>query len=449
MKESRNYSEAPPGSRSKAGDKGTNGWRVRLKNHLRTMGYSEGSEALKPGVDSIRCVAAFGVSGAGGPMPFQDRIQNAFGAHDLSKVRTRTGGSAKEAAEALSATAYTTGEDVAFARPPDLHTAAHEAAHVVQQRGGVQLKGGVGSPGDAYERHADAVADKVVRGESAEELLSRVTGQGGTVANHAMQSKAVQFLGTPLDKDLAPDAERPAFGETKGEQRRYSVEQYIAMWEKEQKRKMTQEEKETLYRGCIGITALNLRSGGNPLDAAEKIYGTFEQAHDAMVARNRVLDWLSGLPFVGSLVGKSRYVLFAKLFWSNQSPDWEDRLKPDEKAFRPDPRTGEVDMSDYAYHARSRWKTDPSTGERMRWSYVNFDYGFWDEASQSFWHANHKQYKVPKKAAENPMIVYQSTKEKFTKGYIDFDRIVFCIARAENYDPRLAAIAYAGEVDHD
>jgi hypothetical protein len=39
---------------------------------------------------------------------------------------------------------YATGNHVAFKGAPNLHTAAHEAAHVVQQRGGVQLKGGVG-----------------------------------------------------------------------------------------------------------------------------------------------------------------------------------------------------------------------------------------------------------------------------------------------------------------
>jgi hypothetical protein len=45
----------------------------------------------------------------------------------------------------------------------DLHTVAHEEAHVVQQRSGVQLKGGVGEVGDAYEQQADEVADRVVR----------------------------------------------------------------------------------------------------------------------------------------------------------------------------------------------------------------------------------------------------------------------------------------------
>ena len=84
----------------------------------------------------------------------------------------------------MGARAYAAGNRVAFASAPDLHLAAHEVAHVVQQRGGVQLSGGVGAAGDIYERHADAVADRVVRGESAEALLdqhapARSSGGGG------------------------------------------------------------------------------------------------------------------------------------------------------------------------------------------------------------------------------------------------------------------------------
>jgi hypothetical protein len=62
----------------------------------------------------------------------------------------------------------------------DLHTTAHEAAHTVQQKAGVQLSGGIGQSGDRYERHADAVADTVVAGESAEPLLDGFSGGGGT-----------------------------------------------------------------------------------------------------------------------------------------------------------------------------------------------------------------------------------------------------------------------------
>ena len=40
------------------------------------------------------------------------------------------------------------------------------------------------------------------------------------------------------------------------------------------------------------------------------------------------------------------------------------------------------------------------------------------------------------------MKVYQSTKEKFAAGYIDFDRIVYCAAIAKNYNPQGAAGAH-------
>ena len=57
--------------------------------------------------------------------------------------------------------------------------AAHEAAHVVQQRSGVSLYGGVGRAGDRYERQADTVADRVASGRPAHDLLagSRAAGR--------------------------------------------------------------------------------------------------------------------------------------------------------------------------------------------------------------------------------------------------------------------------------
>ena len=70
-----------------------------------------------------------------------------------------------------------------------MNTAAREAAHVVQQRSGVQLKGGVGEAGDAYERHADAVADRVVAGRSAEALLDGGAAGGPTQAIQRKETK--------------------------------------------------------------------------------------------------------------------------------------------------------------------------------------------------------------------------------------------------------------------
>ncbi|WP_428267601.1 DUF4157 domain-containing protein [Haliangium sp.] len=129
----------------------------------------------------IHAAASAGVSGSGGALPHLDTIQSAFGGHDVSGVQAHVGGKAADAAGSIGAVAYATGNDIAFAQTPDLHTAAHEAAHVIQQRGGVQLADGVGQSGDHYEQHADRVADAVVRGDSAEGLLDQMSGGAGAV----------------------------------------------------------------------------------------------------------------------------------------------------------------------------------------------------------------------------------------------------------------------------
>jgi hypothetical protein len=126
--------------------------------------------------------AALATSGAAGALPHGDAIQRSFGRHDVSRLRAYTDGAAQAGAEAMGAEAFAVGDQVGFAGAPSLHTAAHEAAHAVQQRAGVQLSGGVGHEGDAYERHADAVADLVVRGRSAEALLDEHA--GGDIKYH-------------------------------------------------------------------------------------------------------------------------------------------------------------------------------------------------------------------------------------------------------------------------
>jgi len=134
--------------------------------------------------DGVHAAATRGLSGGGGgALPHGDRIQTAFGRHDVSNVQAHSGSNANEATAAMGASAYATGSNVVLGSGgQDIHTVAHEAAHVVQQRGGVQLAGGVGTSGDAYERHADAVADAVVQGKSAEGLLNQRAG-GGVAGN--------------------------------------------------------------------------------------------------------------------------------------------------------------------------------------------------------------------------------------------------------------------------
>lgn len=146
----------------------------------------------------VHKIAAEGLTGTAARLPHLDAIQKSFGRHDVSSVQAHTGGAAQSAADQMNAEAYATGNAVAFRGPPSLHTAAHEAAHVVQQRAGVHLKDGVGAAGDAYERHADAVADAVVQGRSAEALLSRGPSHADGAGEQAVQREEKK------EKDASP-----------------------------------------------------------------------------------------------------------------------------------------------------------------------------------------------------------------------------------------------------
>lgn len=117
-----------------------------------------------------------------------ERVQRAFGHHDISSIAIAHSVSR---ADAFGAAAMAQGESITLGSASDLHTLAHEAAHVVQQRAGVSLQGGVGSEGDRYERNADAVADLVVQGRSAESLLDQFTG-GRALGKTAAPGQGVQ-----------------------------------------------------------------------------------------------------------------------------------------------------------------------------------------------------------------------------------------------------------------
>lgn len=150
--------------------------------------FEMASSSPAQGAGTVHDAASAGISGTGGALPHLGTIQSLFGRHDVSGIKAHQDGAAAEACDAMGARAFATGSDVAFRGTPDLHTTAHEAAHVVQQKGGVQLAGGVGQSGDRYEQHADAVADSVVAGRSAEGLLDQMAGGGGG------SSGAVQHL---------------------------------------------------------------------------------------------------------------------------------------------------------------------------------------------------------------------------------------------------------------
>lgn len=157
------------------------------------------------GIDDPLAIAARGVSSAGDRLPYLDAIQRAFGRHSVEDVRAQVGGDAEDAAAELGAEAYAFGDHVAFRTAPSLYVAAHEAAHVIQQRAGIRVPGGVGRVDDAWERHADAVAERVVRGESAEGLLDELTGAASIAARpHDRGRAAARSSSSPT----APEARR-------------------------------------------------------------------------------------------------------------------------------------------------------------------------------------------------------------------------------------------------
>src|SRR5262245_25820596 len=166
----------------------------------------------------IARTAGAGVAGAGEQLPHLAAIQHSFGDHDVSSVRAQVGGPAATAAAAIGADAYATGNRVAFAGAPDLHTAAHEAAHVVQNRAGEGVPraadGALTSPGDAHEQHADAVADRVVRGESAAALLDAAPAGGAIARKPAVETPdspaaAMTELRAQLDGGITKPARIP------------------------------------------------------------------------------------------------------------------------------------------------------------------------------------------------------------------------------------------------
>jgi hypothetical protein len=156
---------------------------------------------------TVHAAASRGVATPSSPLPFSDTIQRAFGRHDVSAIQAHTGPDAAASAQAMGADAYATADHVVLGRGADLHTVAHEAAHVVQQRGGVQLKGGVGAAGDTYERHADAVADRVVAGQSAEDLLDQVPSAARPEPRR--RSSARRARTTPRSSSIKPASREP------------------------------------------------------------------------------------------------------------------------------------------------------------------------------------------------------------------------------------------------
>ncbi|MFT3982217.1 MAG: DUF6443 domain-containing protein [Ferruginibacter sp.] len=177
--------------------------------------------------------------------------------------------------------------------------------------------------------------------------------------------------------------------------KKYTVEEFIKIWESGHSAKMTNKQKSTLARGCIGITALeldfNLETRGRP--PLNRAYSSFDQAKKAAADLERDIK-KNPVKYPPS----ARVIIFSTRFWSNDSD-----------AFLPD-KNGRVDMSNYNYYPRP---CDASG------CYTNFDYGLYEEKTNRWWHANH---------AEPGMIIYESTLNYYSRPLLDFNRQIFAIA---------------------
>jgi hypothetical protein len=123
----------------------------------------------------------------------RNNMEGAFGA-DFGGVRIHTDARADDLNRALSAKAFTTGQDVFFrsgeynpGSSSGRELLAHELTHVVQQDGaGVRAKMSVSQPGDPHELEADSMARAVLQREQQ--------GAGDTEECSCLSRQAIETL---------------------------------------------------------------------------------------------------------------------------------------------------------------------------------------------------------------------------------------------------------------
>lgn len=281
---------------------------------------------------------------------------------------------------------------------------------------------------DSDNKARDVVRKKLFKGESLslrilliEEMLTGVAGDDDEEAILVILSDATpgerrtiadrigydrfddKFQGEQLEalyviypelKSLHPEGEK--------KRTTHAIEDYIDRWEKEHGRSMTPEEKRTLGRGCVGISALQMEDLHNP--DLSNCYNSFAEVWSAARTMN---------DFLAANFPDKKAVIFSKRFWSGG------------EEYAPDPDTGKVDLSGHHNEPRPRvGNYDP----------INFDYGLYDETTGNWWHANHCDFPLSgsldcgEAFGDERMEVYESNLSSYSKPLIDFDRQVFCVA---------------------
>ncbi|MFJ6054598.1 protein-glutamine gamma-glutamyltransferase [Streptomyces sp. NPDC092307] len=320
---------------------------------------------------------------------------------------------------------------------------------------------------------------------------------GAPLGASALAGDRVTPPAEPLNR--MPDAFR-----SHGDRATTGISNYIRKWQQAyshrdgNQQQMTEEQRERLSYGCVGVTWVNSGpyptnklafasfdenkyrndlANGRPRpdetqaefegrvakasfdegkgfkrarDVASRLNKALENAHDegtyidnlkAELARNddALLHEGSRSNFYSALKNtpsfkerdggnydpsKMKAVIYSKHFWSGQDPrsSSEKQKFGDPDAFRPNPSTGLVDMS----QDRNSSRTPAKSGE----SWVNFDYGWFgsqveSDVDKTIWtHANH--YHAPN-GDVGAMQVYESKFRSWSSGYADFDRGTYVI----------------------
>ncbi len=163
----------------------------------------------------------------------------------------------------------------------------------------------------------------------------------------------------------------------------------------------------TLDMGCIGITLINL--GGkswkdidfsNAFAASDFREGLALARRELERIRRDQASWKQQKNMYGE---QAEPRIIAVRFWTKNP-----------SAFVPD-RNGRVDMSKF------EWPRHEST-QLLKPGACPFDFGFYDEKNDSWWHAN-----TGATVYRNEMRVYESSLATFNFGYRDFNRTIFVV----------------------
>jgi Domain of unknown function (DUF4157) len=177
-----------------------------LSHSLADIALQKPAERATQNDASPQAIQQAAAQGRGTPttsLPHAHHLQQAFGHHSIHNIQAHLNPRARASAQAMQATAFASGEHIVFANTPDVHTVAHEAAHVVQQRAGVRLPTHVGTEEDRYEQQAEAVAKRVAAGRSAQDLLDRLSPQSSERPTHQPEQQG-QVSHRPSLTDSSP-----------------------------------------------------------------------------------------------------------------------------------------------------------------------------------------------------------------------------------------------------